>query len=159
MASSRANSPIFGISDQCPPTTRLSKPGCASRLSPRSLPSPGAAAKTRVRAEGCRAWRKRRSSARISSSGVPMPTNPELHTVSPSRISATASWAETILLVSMPRGRVVVVLGQPVGDAGTQQPLRLAAYEHAHMPARKRKLLVVLAPDAELERLIRFPAD
>src|SRR5215207_7641305 len=153
MALSRANSPIFGIRDQCPPTTRLSRPACASRLSPRSLPSPGAAAKTRVRSEGCRTWRKRRSSARISSSGVPIPTKPELHTVSPSRMTATASWAETILLVSMPRGRVVVVLGQPVRNAGTQQPLRLAAHEHAHMPARKRKLLVVLAPDAELERL------
>src|SRR5215204_127298 len=82
-----------------------------------------------------------------------MPTNPELHTVSPSRITATASSAETILLVSMPRGRVVVVLGQPVGDAGAEQPLRLAAHEHAHMPAGKRKLLVVLAPDTELEGL------
>src|SRR5215212_1171356 len=89
----------------------------------------------------------------MSSSGVPMPTNPELDTVSPSRITATASSAETILLVSMPRGRVVVVLGQPVRNAGAQQPLRLAAHEYAHMPAGKRKLLVVLAPDAELERL------
>src|SRR5215218_8339689 len=153
MALSRARSPIFGTRDQCPPTTRLSKPGCASRLSPRSWPSPGAAAKTRVRPEGCRAWRKRRSSARISSSGVPMPTNPELDTVSPSRMTATASSAETILLVSMPRGRVVVVFSQPVRNAGAQQSLRLAAHEHAHMPARKREFLVVLAPDTELEGL------
>src|SRR5215204_4663857 len=153
MALSRANSPIFGIRDQCPPTTRLSRPGCASRLSPRSLPSPGAAAKTRVRAEGCRTWRKRRSSARISSSGVPMPTNPELHTVSPSRITAMASSAETILLVSMLGRRIRVVFSQPVRDAGTQQPLRLAAHEYAHMAAGKRKLLVVLAPDTELEGL------
>src|SRR3954471_6212567 len=153
MALSRANSPIFGIRDQCPPTTRLSRPGCASRLSPRSWPSPGAAAKTRVRPEGWRVSRKRRSSARMSSSGVPMPTNPELHTVSPSRITATASSAETILCVSMLRGRVLIVLGQPGRDAWTQEPLRLAAHEHAHMPARERKLLVVLAADADLERL------
>src|SRR3954469_14531626 len=153
MALSRASRPIFGTSDQCPPTTRLSRPGCARRLRPRSCPSPGAAAKTRVRPEGWRVSRKRRSSARISSSGVPMPTKPELHTVSPSRITATASSAETILLVSMPGGRVVVVLGQPVGDARTQQLLRLAAHEHAHMTARKREFLVILAPDAELQGL------
>ena len=40
---------------------------------------------------------KRRSSAAISSSGVPMPTKPENATVSPSRISAIASSALTIL--------------------------------------------------------------
>src|SRR4051794_4245738 len=153
MALSRASAPIFGTSDQCPPTTRLSRPGCASRLSPRSWPSPGAAAKTSVRLEGCRVSRKRRSRARISSSGVPMPTNPELHTVSPSRITATASSGETILLLNMPGSRVFVVLGQPVGDARTQKPLRLAAHEHAHMPARQRELLVGLAADAEPERL------
>src|SRR3954454_23245366 len=83
-----------------------------------------------------------------------MPTKPELHTVSPSRITATASSAETILLASgMARGRVLVMLGQPAGDARTQEPLRLAAHEHAHMPARQRKLLVGLAADAEPERL------
>src|SRR4051794_2553131 len=153
MALSRASSPIFGIRDQWPPTTRLSRPACASRLSPRSLPSPGAAAKTRVRPEGLLAARKRRSRARISSSGVPMPTNPELHTVSPSRITATASSGETILCVSMLRSRVLVVLGQPVRNPGTQQPLRLTAHEHAHMTARQRKLLVVLAANAELESL------
>src|SRR3954468_14730891 len=153
MALSRASSPIFGIRDQWPPTTRLSRPACASRLSPRSLPSPGAAAKTRVRPEGLLAARKRRSRARISSSGVPMPTNPELHTVSPSRITAPASSGETILLLNMPGSRVCVVLGQPVGDARTQEPLRFAAHEHAHMPARQRALLVGLAADAEPERL------
>src|SRR3954447_14738331 len=153
MALSRASAPIFGTSDQCPPTTRLSRPGCARRLRPRSRPSPGAAAKTRVRPEVWRVSRKRRSRARISSSGVPMPTNPELHTVSPSRITATASLAETILLLNMPGSRVLVVLGQPVGDARTQEPLRLAAHEHAHMPARQREFLVVLAANAELERL------
>src|SRR3954453_9895383 len=89
----------------------------------------------------------------MSSSGVPMPTNPELHTVSPSRITATASSAETILCVSMLRGRVLVVLGQPVRDAWTQEPLRLAAHEHAHMPARQREFLVVLAADAEPQGL------
>src|SRR4051794_10600943 len=150
IASSRASAPIFGTSDQCPPTTRLSRPACASRLRPRSWPSPGAAAKTRVRPDGWRVSRKRRSSARISSSGVPMPTNPELHTVSPSRITATASSGETILLLNMPGSHVLVVLGQPSRDAGTQEPLRFAAHEHAHMPARQRELLVVLAPDAEL---------
>src|SRR3954467_4473138 len=153
MALSRASAPIFGTSDQCPPTTRLSRPGCARRLRPRSRPSPGAAAKTRVRPEGWRVSRKRRSSARISSSGVPMPTNPEVHTVSPSRITATASSGETILCVSMLRGRVLVVLGQPVRHAGTQEPLRLAAHEHAHMAAGQRKFLVVLAANAELEGL------
>ena len=55
--------PIFGTRDQWPPTTRLSRPACASRLSPRSWPSPGAAAKTRVRSEGWPAFKKRRSSA------------------------------------------------------------------------------------------------
>src|SRR3954468_21344462 len=89
----------------------------------------------------------------MSSSGVPMPTNPEVHTVSPSRITATASSGETILLVSMLGGRVLVVLGQPVRDARTQQPLRLAAHEHAHMTAGQRKLLVVLRPDAESQGL------
>src|SRR5215212_11228404 len=89
----------------------------------------------------------------MSSSGVPMPTKPETHTVSPSRITATASSAETILCVSMLRGRVLVVLGQPVGNAGAQQPLRLATDEHAHMAARQREFLVVLAAHAELERL------
>src|SRR3954462_11786359 len=153
IALSRANSPIFGIRDQWPPTTRLSRPACASRLRPRSLPSPGAAAKTRVRPEGLLAARKRRSSARMSSSGVPMPTNPELHTVSPSRITATASSGETILCVSMLRSRIRVVLGQPVRNAGAQQPLRLAAHEHAHMAARQREFLVVLAPDAKFEGL------
>src|SRR5215213_1922379 len=153
MASSRANSPIFGTRDQCPPTTRLSRPACASRLSPRSLPSPGAAANTRARPEGWRACRKRRSSARISSSGVPMPTKPEVQTVSPSRMTATASSAETILWVNMRGGRILVVLGQPVRNAGAQQPLRLAADEHADMATGKRKLLVIRAPDAELERL------
>src|SRR3954470_23796596 len=153
MASSRASRPIFGTSDQCPPTTRLSRPGCARRLRPRSLPSPGAAAKTRVRPEGWRVSRKRRSSARMSSSGVPMPTNPEVHTVSPPRITATASSGETILCVSMLRGRVLVVLGQPVRDARAQQPLRLAAHEHAHMAAGQRELLIILAPDAEPQGL------
>src|SRR3954453_20768075 len=153
MALSRANAPIFGTRDQWPPTTRLSRPACASRLSPRSWPSPGAAAKTRVRSEGWPAFKKRRSSARISSSGVPIPTKPEVQTVSPSRITATTSSAETILLVSMPGGRVVVVFGQPVRNAGAQQPLRLAAHEHAHMAARKREFLVVPAANAELEGL------
>src|SRR4051812_32761038 len=154
MALSSASCPIFGTRDQCPPTTRLSRPGCASRLRPRSWPSPGAAAKTRVRPAGWRMSRKRRSSARMSSSGVPMPTNPEVHTVSPSRITATASSGETILLASgMATGRVLVVLGQPVRDAGAQQPLRLATHEHAHMAARQREFLVVLAANAELERL------
>src|SRR3954462_2889991 len=95
----------------------------------------------------------------MSSSGVPMPTNPEVHTVSPSRITATASSGETILCVSMLRGRVVVVLGQPVRDARAQHALRLAAHEHAHMAAGKRKLLVVLAPDAYLEGLRRRRRD
>src|SRR3954471_22450247 len=153
MALSSASSPLFGTRDQCPPTTRLSRPACASRLRPRSWPSPGAAAKTRVRPAGWPAFKKRRSSARMSSSGVPMPTNPELHTVSPSRITATASSAETILCVCMVRGRVVVVLGQPVRNAGAQQPLRLAAHEHAHMPAGQRELLVVLALNTKLECL------
>src|SRR4051812_43167718 len=89
----------------------------------------------------------------MSSSGVPMPTNPEVHTVSPSRITATASSGETILCVSMLRGRVVVVLGQPVRDARAQQPLRIAAHEHAHMAAGQRELLIVLAPDAEPQGL------
>src|SRR3954447_8721357 len=89
----------------------------------------------------------------MSSSGVPMPTNPEVHTVSPSRITATASSGETILCVSMLRGRVLVVLGQPVRDARAQQPLRLAAHEHAHMAAGQRELLIILAPDAEPQGL------
>src|SRR3954454_23112896 len=88
-----------------------------------------------------------------------MPTKPEVQTVSPSRTMATASSAETILLANMRGGRLSVVLSQPVRDARTQQPLRLAAHEHAHMAARKRKLLVVLAPDADLEGLRRRRRD
>src|SRR3954469_5753283 len=89
----------------------------------------------------------------MSSSGVPMPTNPEVHTVSPSRITATASSGETILCVSMLRSRVLVVLGQPVRNPGTQQPLRLTAHEHADMAAGQRQLLVVLAAHAESQGL------
>ena len=66
-------------------------------VQPRSLPSPGAAAKTRVRSRGPSVSTKRRSSAASSSSGVPMPTNPEQLTTSPSRINAIASSAVTIL--------------------------------------------------------------
>jgi hypothetical protein len=61
------------------------------------LPSPGAAAKTSVSPCGCRDARKRRSTAAISSSGVPVPTKPETETVSPSRRIAAASSGETIL--------------------------------------------------------------
>src|SRR3954471_1455004 len=153
IALSRANAPIFGTRDQCPPTTRLSRPACASRLSPRSWPSPGAAAKTRVRSKGWPAFKKRRSSARISSSGVPIPTKPEVQTVSPSRITATASSAETILFANMAVGPLGVGPGEPVRDPGAEQPLRPAADEHADVAAGQRQLLVVLAPDADLERL------
>lgn len=41
---------------------------------------------------------KRAESAASNSSGVPIPTKPEVARVSPGRITATASWAETILL-------------------------------------------------------------
>ena len=43
-----ARSHSFGTSDQCPPTARLIRPACADGSSPRSLPSPGAAANTSV---------------------------------------------------------------------------------------------------------------
>ena len=131
-----ASSPSFGTRLQCPPTTRLIRPLCASRLRPRSLPSPGAAANISVRSAGWRSFRKRRSSARINSSGVPMPTKPDTHIVSPSRTMAIASSAETILFLSVIGSRP---LGQPVRDPGPEQGLRFAADEHADMAAGQRQ--------------------
>src|SRR3984893_8344050 len=135
-----ASSQSLGTKLQWPPTTRLRRPLCPSRLSPRSLPSPGAAANTNVRFEGCRSFRNRRSKPRISSSGVPMPTNPETHTVSPSRTMAIASSAETILFLRVIR---LLPFGEPLGDPGTEQRRRLAADEYAHVSAWQSELRIV----------------
>src|SRR4051812_19552107 len=152
MRPSRASAPSFGTSDQCPPTTRFTSRSSASRLRPRSLPSPGAAANIRVSPAGCCVSSKRSRSAISSSSGVPMPTKPETATVSPSRTSATASAADTILFLSM-AGAALGPLRQPLRDARAEQPLRLAADEDADMPARQRKLGVVVGAELAAERL------
>src|SRR6266404_1878114 len=76
-----------------------------------------------------------------------MPTKPETQIVSPSRMIAIASSAETILFVSAMRDPFSLALGEPFGDAGTQQPLGLAADEHADVPAGKRQFGVVRAAD------------
>src|SRR5450830_1437231 len=94
----RASWPTLGISPQCPPMARRTSPGCPRWLSPRSPPSPWPAANTRVRSRGAWLVVKRCSRASSSSSGVPMPTKPEVATTSPSRTRAAASAAETILL-------------------------------------------------------------
>src|ERR1700730_2978846 len=145
-----ASSQSLGTKLQWPPTTRLRRPLCARRLSPRSLPSPGAAATTNVRFEGCRSFRNRRSKPRISSSGVPMPTNPETHTVSPSRTMAIASSAETILFLRVIR---LLPFGEPLGDPGTEQSLRLAADEYAHVSAWQSELRIVAGTDLCPQRL------
>src|SRR6516165_792385 len=145
-----ASSQSLGTKLQWPPTTRLKIPLCARRLSPRSLPSPGAAANTNVRFAGCRSFRNRRSTARISSSGVPMPTNPDTLTVSPSRTMAIASSAETILFFSVIH---LLPFGEPLGDARTEQSLRLAPDEYAHVPAWQGKLRIVAGADFCCQRL------
>src|SRR5918993_4132879 len=128
------------------------KPSLARRLRPLSRPSPGAAAKTRVRSRGSPVSRKRRSRAAMTASGVPTPTNPEVATVSPCRTIATASSTGTILLLDSDIGlpacsALGLVIGKPVRDAGTEQLLRPPADEDAHMPARERQLGIVLRPD------------
>ena len=57
----RGELPSCGISPQWPPTTRRSRPSRPSRSSPRPLPSPCPAAKTRVRSRGSAVSRNRRS--------------------------------------------------------------------------------------------------
>src|ERR1700756_3756435 len=126
------------------------RPLWARRLSPRSLPSPGAAANTNVRFDGCRSFRKRRSKARISSSGVPMPTNPETHTVSPSRTMAMASSAETILFVRVIR---LLPFDEPLGDPGAEQGLRLATDEYAHVSTRQGELGIIVCANFCPQRL------
>ena len=77
-------------------------------------------------------------------------------TVSPSRMIATASSAETILF-GCSHGAVqaasMAVLGQPVGDARPEEPLRLAADEHADMAAGQRELRVILRCRLAAQRL------
>src|ERR1700678_462310 len=140
---SSARRPSFGTSDQWPPMARLINPSCARRLRPRSLPSPGAAANTSVRPAGSRVSRKRGSIAISTSSGVPMPTKPDIDTVSPFRMMAAASAEEMILF----RMAVSLSLGQPCGDTGRKQRLGPAADENPDMTARQRQLGVVLGAD------------
>src|SRR5919201_3000512 len=147
-----ASSQSFGTRLQWPPTTRLSRPLCARRLSPRSLPSPGAAANTSVRFAGCRSLRNRRSTARISSSGVPMPTKPDTHTVSRSRTMAIASSAETILFLRLIR---LLPVGEPPGDPRAEQGLELTAAKYADVSARQSELSVVTCADFFPQRLRR----
>src|SRR5215218_3189845 len=162
---SSASLESFGTSAQWPPTARRTSPSWARRFSPRSLPSPGAAAKTSVSPCGRPEARKRRSMAAISSSGVPMPTKPETATVSPSRRIAAASSGETILfltarsspldprLLLLRRLRLrLLALGEPLGDPRPEQLLRAAADEDADMAAGQRQLGVVLRPDQAAQR-------
>src|SRR5262249_60225929 len=116
---------------------------------------PGAAANIRPRPVGWRSLRKRRSSARINSSGVPIPTKPETPPMSQSRMMAMASSAETILFLSIHS----VSVREPLGDARAEQGLRLAADEDAHVAARQRQLGVVLGADLGAERLRRRRRD
>src|SRR3954470_13302438 len=139
-----AMAPSFGTNDQCPPTTRFTSPACASRFRPRSLPSPGAAAKTNVRPRGWPVSTKRFSSATISSSGVPVPTNPENAIVSPSRTMAIASAAETTLFFTrrslgsadaVDLGRRLRVDEEVLDDGDLRvvhQRRRMAALPHLH---------------------------
>src|SRR5262249_43924535 len=46
-------------------------------------------------------------------------------------------------------------LGEPLGDPGAKQGLRLAAYKHADVAAWKRQLRVILAADLCAQRLRR----
>ena len=89
---------IFGTRPKCPPITRRTSPSLASRFRPLSRPSPGAAANTSVRSRGALVSTNRASSAAITASGVPTPTKPEVATVSPGRMMATASSTGTTLL-------------------------------------------------------------
>ena len=89
---------------------------------------------------GCRVSRKRRSSARISSSGVPMPTKPETATVSPSRIDRDGFVGGDDLVLEHAAGPRLG-RARPASSAmpGPKQRLRLAAHEHADMAAGQRR--------------------
>src|SRR5947207_5744028 len=87
-----------GDHTQWPPITRRTRPSWAKQLMPRVLRSPMPSACSNVRSRGPPVSRKRRSTApnnaAASSRPPPLPDSP---TVSPSRMSATASAAETNL--------------------------------------------------------------
>ena len=100
---------------------------------------------------GWRSLRKRLSSARISSSGVPMPTKPETHTVSSSRTNGDGFVGGNDLVLE--RHRLKFLSDQPLGDPGAEQGLRLAADEHADVSPGSGSSGVVLgcrlfAPEA-----------
>src|SRR3954454_14594967 len=73
--------------------TRLTMPSWAKWFTPRVVPSPWPAAKTKVRSRGSPVSRKRRSRARASSSGNPVPTNPVVAIVYPASTSPAAASA------------------------------------------------------------------
>ena len=114
---STASAPSFGTSDQWPPTTRFTRPSCARRLRPRSLPSPGrrgehqreVARRARSRGSAARARRSARRACRCRRS-------PRHATVSPSRMIAIASAAETILFFTMRPPRTLPDSGSPSVD-------------------------------------------
>ena len=112
---------------------------CARRFRPRSLPSPGAAANSSVRSRGDAVSTKRFSSAAISSSGVPLPTKPEKAMVSPSRMMAMASAAETILFFigrGLPPPCVCGCAGVVVGQEEVLDQLDLlVGHQRGRMPA------------------------
>src|SRR5262249_51840767 len=112
--------------------------------------SPGAAANTSVRSAGWCSRKNRCSIAISSSSGVPIPTNPDTDMVSPSRIIAIASSTETILFLSI---MALLTLGEPLGDAGAEKRLRFSADKYTDVPAGQGQLRVILGPDLRTERL------
>ncbi len=134
----------FGTSAQWPPIARLHQAVAARDGSTRGPCRRRARRRTRsVRSRGePLVSRNRCSSAAISSSGVPLPTNPENATVSPSRTIARASAAETILFFTRSACAFeraieseIMTACEPVDDAVAEDALRLAADEHADVAA------------------------
>ena len=78
--SSRASSPSFGTSDQCPPTTRLIRPVVRQPVEPALLAVAGRGGEHQGR--GRAGWPRRPGSAAPARGsvrpGVPMPTKPEV---------------------------------------------------------------------------------
>ena len=87
----------------------------------------------------------------ISSSGVPMPTKPETATVSPSRMTATASSGRNDLVC----GHAPHAYGRSPSHSAIpgREALRLAADEHADVAAGQRELGVVVGADLAAQRL------
>src|SRR3954451_13776060 len=73
--------------------TRRTRPSWAKWFTPRVVPSPWPAAKTKVRSRGSPVSRKRGSRARASSSANPVPTKPVVAIVSPASPSQAAASA------------------------------------------------------------------